>query len=301
MAPLAGSRATDVFAPLNAGIFNCSLVAMNTVVYNIPIALIDAYRGQQIIVRGEDAAEVVAALGEDDLQTLHFVQLLSLTTDVDRLANWGYGIPVDLVMRRPDTDYARLYRHARLLDKHPVRVSIPLLPGFSKAVKVATSLKFAVHLVVGQPSPDVLREMSEVLDFFLHHSSVTQPVEFFYSLLQAFYHQTATTLWSIQEEDPAQVRYVTDGGAEIISARLMEAQVPGDLGAFVGDFQKALLAERGECGECEFLETCAGYFKWPQKDYSCAGVKVILRTLKSSATELKNDLSAFAESGGAAR
>ena len=274
---------------------------MDRVVYNIPLALIEAYRGQQIIVRFEDAARLVDALGEDDLPSLQFVQLLSLTTDVDRLANWGFGLPVDLVMRQPHTEYARLYRYARLLDKHPVRVSIAVIPGFSKAVKVATSLNFAVNLVVGQPAPDVMNELSEVLEFFLHHSSVSQPVEFFFSLLQSFYHLDTRSLWSIQEEDPAQVRFVTDDGAEVLSARLLDSRISGDLGSFVADFKRALAAEQGECCDCEFFATCAGYFKWPQKDYSCAGVKTLFQTLKRSAAELKNDLSAFAESGGSAR
>jgi len=268
---------------------------MSSIVYNIPLSLAAVYRGEQIIVRFQDSSRLVATFREADLENLLYVQLLSLTADLDTLANWGCGVPVDVVMRNPESEFSTLYRHAKLLDKHPIRVSIPVMPGFSKAVKLAASLRFAVKLEVGQPDPGLIDEMSSVLDFFLHHSSVSQPVEYFQSSLLAFYNHQATTLWSIQEEDPARIRYITDDGEEIVSPRLRGAKVTGRIDSFVYDFKSSLIASASECCGCEFLENCGGYFKWPRGEYSCDGVKSIFRTLKGAAAELKNDLSAFAQ------
>ena len=131
--------------------------AMRTVVYNIPVHLVPAYRGREVLVRSQDPAELVQALPDSDIEKLVSVQLLSLTADVDALADWGYGVPVELIMLSPDTEFSLLYRHAKLLDKHPVRVSIPALPGLFKAVKVASALRFPVKLEVGQPEPDTDR------------------------------------------------------------------------------------------------------------------------------------------------
>ena len=226
------------------------------------------------------------------------MQLLSLLADVDPLAAWGYAIPVELVMQDPVTEFALLYRHARLLNKHPVRVSIPAVPGLYQAVKVASALQFAVKLELGQPVPAAIEEMRAVLDFYLHHNSVSQPIEFFHSALRSFYDQVPITLWELQEDDPVYLRYVTDGGAETVARRLASANMTGDPCTFVANLQAALMTEEGECCSCEFFENCGGYFKWPEKDYSCAGIKHLFRTLKDGADEIRRDLMAFTEEGG---
>lgn len=265
---------------------------MNAIAYNIPVSLVEAYRGRKMIVRARDSSELAGALSERDFGDLLYVQLLSLTADVDALVNWGFAVPVDVAMRDPATDYPKLYRHARLLDKHPVRVSMPVAPGFSKAVRIAAALNFAVRLEPEQPPPEVIEELIDVLDFALHHPWVAQPVEYFHSALLAFYDQQATTLWAIQEEDPALVRYVTDDGVETISPRLAGMlTTPGDPASFVDKFRNGLLAERSECCGCEFWERCGGYFKWPRREFACDGVKAIFQTLREAAGDLRKDYS----------
>jgi hypothetical protein len=266
-------------------------------VYNIPVHLVPVYRGHEIWVRAQDPAALVQALPDEALDKLVGVQLLSLTADVDVMADWGYGVPVDLVMLSPPTDFPLLYRHARLLDKHPVRVSIPALPELFKAVKIASALRFTVKLDMGQPDPAAIEALWSVLDFYLHHPSVSQPVEFFHTSLMSFYNRHPVTLWDVQEEDPAAVRYVTDDGLETIARRPIGVRVVGDLGCFVADFQQELLTERGECCECEFFAHCGGYFKWPRKDYDCGGVKTLFRVLRDASAALRHELNAFSEAG----
>jgi len=266
---------------------------MNTVIYNIPTNFVPAYRGREVIVRSRSPAELVEALPESDLENLVGVQLLSLLADADPLADWGYAVPVELVVHDPVTEFALLYRHAKLLDKHPVRVSIPVIPGLCKAAKVASALQFAIKLELGQPGPAAIEELRAVLDFYLHHSSVSQPIEFFHTSLISFYDRDPVTLWDIQEDDPAYVRYVTEDGAERGARHLVRVSVTGALGSFVTDLQSELLAEQGECCECEFFENCGGYFKWPDKDYKCNGIKSVFRTLKDAADELRHDLMTF--------
>jgi sulfatase maturation enzyme AslB (radical SAM superfamily) len=70
-------------------------------------------------------------------------------------------------------------------------------------------------------------------------------------------------------------------------------RVTGDLGSFVAALQQAMLAERGECSDCEFLAHCGGYFKWPRKDYRCSGVKTLFHTLRDAGEALRRDLDAF--------
>jgi hypothetical protein len=261
---------------------------MNTVIYNIPVKLIPAYGGREVIVRSPDPAEIVEALSVGAPVKLVGIQILSMLADIDPLADWGYAIPVELVMQDPVTEFALLYRHARLLDKHPVRVSIPVVPGLYQAVKVASALQLAVKLELRQPGPDAIEEMHAVLYFYLHHKSVSQPIEYFHSSLLSFYDCTPATLWDLQEDNPAYLHYVADDGAA--NAALNE-----DPGSFVADLQSELIAEHAECCGCEFFENCGGYFKWPDKEYRCDGVKSIFRTLKDAADELQQDLTIFTD------
>lgn len=266
---------------------------MDEVVYNIPLHLFPAYRGRRVIVRSRDAAELARGLRGDDLDRVVGVQLLSLKTDAGALADWGYAVPVELLVRHPATEYPLLYRHAKLLDKHPTRARVTVTPGFVNALKVAAALQFAVKLEVGQPGPDVLDELRVALDFYLHHQSVSQPVEYFHSTLLAFQRNASLSLWDAQEEDPSFVRHITDEGRETVARGISGVTVAGDLSSFVPELKKRLPDAGGECAGCEFLGNCGGYFKWPRADYECGGVKEIFQTLREAAVELRQSLEVF--------
>ena len=272
-----------------------------SLIYNIPVDLVDDYRDRRVIVRTYEPAKLVEKLTARDLGNVEYVQLLNLSAETDVLANWGIGVPIDLVISDPEVEPARLYKHAKLLDKHPIRVTIPVRSGFASAAQIAAALNFHIKLSVFQPDAKDLVEMFEVMVMFLHKPTFTQPVEFYQSSLYSFYHNTPQTLWSIQEENPAENRYVTDDGLEVISPRYLDAQAfPGrSLETFVDDFKLSLLVERRECETCEFLTHCQGYFKWSNREYVCAGgIKTLFGTLKSAALELEGDLAVFAGSGG---
>lgn len=154
-------------------------------------------------------------------------------------------------------DYLNLYSYTHLLDMHPVRIVIPVVARFSKAVKLAVALNFAVRLEMRQPSEELLKEISEVLDFYLHRSQVRQPIDFFHTTLTSFLHDEPISLWEIADQAPV---------------------VP---------------ATNSECYECEFFNQCGGYFKTPDASYSCDGVKILFRTLAQAAQEMRRDLATF--------
>jgi hypothetical protein len=193
-------------------------------------------------------------------------------------------------MTNPAVDFRFLYRFRNLLDKHPIRVSISVKPGFPSAVKLALALNFAVKLEVGQPDRPLIEELSEVLNHYLHRSIVSQPVEYFHSIFLSFYHQEPSSLWFIQEEDPDQIRFVSDDGTESLSTRF------GSVGQNAARLSLAQVIKhvpsgaRIECDDCEFLDRCGGYFKWPDRSFSCDGVKELFRTIQQAAAELTNDL-----------
>lgn len=269
----------------------------NSFTYNIPAGQIDSYRGHSVVVRSSAPQEVVESL-RGATSAVRFIQLFATPADAGVLEAFGESIPIELVLPDPAAEYARLYNYTNLLDTHPVRVAVPVLPGFSKAAKLAVSLDFAVKLEVQQPDDLLLRELTSVLDLYLHRSNVRQPIEFFQTVLLSFYRRKPVSLWEIAEEDPAIVRYITDDGRETISRRFAGWDPPGGLENFVFRHSQQLLSEKRECHHCEFFNRCGGYFKWPDKTYDCDGVRKLFRTLENAAEELQRDISEY-ERGGA--
>jgi hypothetical protein len=271
---------------------------MDPYIYNIPAFLVDAYEDRRLIIRSHDPAELAAIPAKINPANLYCLQLLSLDVDIGALLRGETSVHLDLVMNSPHSDYPQLYDLAPLTTKYPVRATIPVVPGFTRAVRLASSLNFAVKLAVTQPDFNLVQEMSEVLDYYLHRSTVSQPIEFFHSLLMAFIEEEPLNLWTIQEEDPALFRYITDQGEETISLRFAAADMGQNPSSFLDTLITKHLVEKGECTTCEFLNTCYGYFKWPRKDYACDGVKALLKTVKHAAQELKQDIAAYHNASG---
>lgn len=259
---------------------------MNNFLYDIPVAQIAAYRGKLLLVRTHEPARLPSDLAEEDPETIVGVRLLSLSADSAALNPWAQGLPLELVMTDPATEFPLLYQHTNLLDNHPVRVAIPVRAGFGKAVKVAIALNFAVRLEIGQPEPALIEELSEMAQFYLRQPTVAQPVEFFHSTLLGFYHNDPAPLWVVLDDDPVAQRYVGDDGAQGLPARLARVEIAVDSAE---EIEKLLTASE-ECQLCEFLGSCGGYFKWPKGDYECAGVKRLFGVLRQAADELRSDL-----------
>ncbi|MRR58590.1 MAG: hypothetical protein EG824_10320 [Deltaproteobacteria bacterium] len=269
----------------------------DSMTYNIPVRMVPLFRGRKMIIRSRDPAEIVRNVADEDLKDLSFIKLCSLDGKIDSLTGWGYAIPVELVVTDICRDLPLLYRYAPLLGSHPIRVSIPLVPGFGKVVKLAVSLNFAVKLEGGQPGEQLRDELLAMARFYLHQSTVAEPIEFFHSLFLAFFHRDPVTLWTIQEEDPSLMRYITDRGEETMPGRLAGLGTDHELCSFLHELRAGLAAEEGECVGCEFFMQCRGYFKRPCKEYRCDVVKALMHTLRSAAEELRSDMASLPAAG----
>jgi hypothetical protein len=226
------------------------------------------------------------------LNGLVALQLLDISADLESLDGWNPGLPIEVVLTDPEAETMKLYRLCKLQRSHPVRIVVPIVPGFSKAVRVASFLYLPVKLEGAQPDSELIDELCETLDFFLHNKAVSQPIEYFSGLLTTVIHKQPVTLWEIQEEDPAAVRYVTDNGAETMSRRPFTSP-DVDLTNFRFELTKRVLSPETECASCEFFLNCGGYFKWPNRDFSCEGVKRLFHRLRDAALELHDDLSLY--------
>ncbi len=263
---------------------------MNELTYNIPVHRLADDRTGGLIVRATDPAALIAALEPHDPERVIAIQLLALDADSEPLNAWAPGLPVELVMRDPAAEFPLLYRHSNLLDNHPVRIVIPVTPDFGKAVKTAVALDFSVRLEPGQPDPALIGELTAVLEFYLRQPTVAQPIEYFHSALLGFYHDEPMPLWRVLDEEPDRLRDVGDDGAESLSGRLAGIELTVTPDADLNAWIEQALATAEECRACAFLNSCGGYFKWPRRDYDCAGVKQIFGLLRAAAAELRHDV-----------
>lgn len=272
---------------------------MDPVIHHVTVAQLGDFDGGPVVVRSHSPATLVRNLEEVRAETggapgadatrIRWVQILSPEADVAPLVEWDSEAPIDVVLTAPASQYTELHKFATLRDRHPIRITISVVPGFKKAVLVAAALQFSVKLDIGQPDEELVGELLEVVDLYLHRNTVAEPIEFFHSALLSFFREVPDSLWRIQEEDPAVIRYVADE-ADTRQLRRTAGNASVDPSTFVDDLGREILAAGGECVECEFAPMCRGYFKVPNRDYDCAGVRRIFRELATAATQLAADL-----------
>ncbi|MCM8594889.1 hypothetical protein [Accumulibacter sp.] len=263
------------------------------IVYRVPATRLAGWSGEPVIVRVDDVAGLATVCVDPPAGLVHLEMPLSPQT-AGELAGWRGGAPIDFRLADPANDYPLLYACSPLVDYAPVRITIPVVEGFGRAVRLAVSLQLPVRLQIGQPGPEPIDELAEVLSRFLHGSTVAVPVEPFQGVLNALLRGEPFSLWAIAEDDPALFREVDALGEERLPVRLGGARL-----AASGEDQAGAVAARfagdGECRACPFAKGCLGYFKWPDPGYSCAGIREVLDRLSAAADELRADLAAFDE------
>lgn len=227
------------------------------------------------------------------LPDLQWVQVEGLLADVEAWAAAAQGkseVPLDVVLAAPGAEFASLYRLVDVRGAREVRVTMPAAPGFLKALRLAASLGMPVRLLPGQPSLAVLAELAEALAFYLHDPMVETPIEPFHSLFAAMHGAETGTLWMSLEEDPAVfVRYGDDGQPRFPRSS-DRAPDESALATFVERHLAGLIAEDAECAECPWQQECAGYFKWPDRAYSCTGVRELFATIAAAADDIGQTL-----------
>jgi len=233
----------------------------------------------------------------DPLPGLEWLQVEGILGDSDawtEAAHSDASVSLDVVLSDPSSEFSDLYKLVDACAVHDFRVTIPARPGLLKAVKLAAALRFPVRVLPGQPTAEVLAELKEALDFYLHEPTVEAPVEFFHSLLAITYGADPGSLWMILEEDPAAfLRYDIDGQARLPRSGSFEL-VEFSPVEFVENHLNNLARQGAECATCPWQQSCRGYFKWPDPSYSCEGVKELFSAIQAAADEIRRDLASCA-------
>jgi len=224
---------------------------------------------------------------------LQWLQVDELLGDQDAwipAAQSTSNVPLDVFITSPGSQFSDLYNLVDVLAIRDVRVSMPASPGFLRALKMAVALRLPVRLLPGQPSPEVLIELIEAVNFYLRDSMVETPVEFFHSVLASICGTGDGSLWMILEEDPALFLHRTvEGGFKL---RGVSSSTSPDLlsATFVDTWFKRLLEQNAECMTCPWHQICQGYFKWPYPTYDCKGVKQLFSAIEAVANEMGREL-----------
>jgi hypothetical protein len=261
----------------------------------LPSALAEEQGDRPFVAIVKSRDELLRWLGEP-LRGLQWIQVEGLLGDPDAWATPGASqVPLDVVLSDPVSEFSDLYRLVDVCAVHDVRVSMPAAPGFLKAVKLAASLRLPVRVTPGQPTLEVLAELTEALEFYLHGQMVETPVEFFHSLLAALCGADKGSLWMILEEDPAAFLHYDAEGLPKLPRSDGFRSVEISPGGFVEHHLKSLVEQGAECAACPWQQVCRGYFKWPDPAYSCEGVKQLFSIVKAAAHEIERDLASSEE------
>lgn len=258
----------------------------------LPAALAEKYSDGPfvVIVRRPDELRRWVSDPLPGAQWLQVEQLLR-NSEVWTFAGGGDSqIPVDVLLSEPDTEFSYLYRLLDVCGVRDVRVTIPAVPGLLKAIKLATSLRFPVRILPGQPTSPALGELTRTLECYLHDVAVEAPVEFFHSLLSNACGADTGSLWEILEENPAVYLHYDDSGHPRLPRSPDLPLGENRLTTFVEKHLEGLIEQGAECATCPWLPVCRGYFKWPDPAYSCAGVKQLFSLIKTAADEIAQDL-----------
>lgn len=248
-------------------------------IFDIPAHLAGKYRDKPVKLRTNDPGAQLNSLNKKGLAFLVSIQIEDLDCDLETLQHSGNRVPLELIVTDPAVDVRKLYAFSSLVESFPIRACISLRPGFEKAVRVAAALHFAIKLEFGQPGTHIIQGAINTLDFYLHSPGVTEPIEFFHSLLLACCHDQAINLWTIQEEDPLKLRYVDERGKESFPGRLAGCStLPVDPTA------------HPDCLSCFYRGPCGGYFKWPDHGYDCDGVRELFALIENAAERLRADI-----------
>jgi hypothetical protein len=245
----------------------------------LPAGLAGRTECEAFVVVVRDAESFARWSTENDA-ALQWIEVHDLLDDLDpwrAAAQIESGIPIDVVMGDPAREYARLYHLVDVRNVRPVRVTIPVRPGFLKALRLAASLQLPVRLLPGQPPAEVRDELLEAVEFYLRDPMVEAPVDYFHSALASMQTGEPGSLCAALEEDPA------------LYLRLDEAEDP----ARSTPDHAASPTVTDECRECPWLGFCGGYFKQPDPEYACDGVIRVFEVLRKASEELTADLSAL--------
>jgi hypothetical protein len=232
---------------------------------------------------------------------LRWIQVEGMSGDSEAWAEAAHTdshIPLDVVLSDPASEFSDLYRLVDACGAREVRVTVRGAPGLAKAVRLATALRLPVRILPAQPAAQVLEELHEALEFYLHEPMVETPVEFFHSLLATMSGADAGSLWTILEEDPEAFQlFDTDGRARLPRTSLSGPVTTASAG-FVETHLNSLIAQDAECATCAWQQQCRGYFKWPDPLYSCEGIKRLFSSIQMAGNEIRKELADIAAADG---
>jgi len=148
--------------------------------------------------------------------------------------------------------------------------------------------------------------LDELIDFYMHQTTVRSPIEPFHSILQTMINLTRITLWDILQEKPGFDFYITGEGKITLSKRWAEN------GRYFGStnqswdtlrtdklFQKIqnpnklFFAEQSECVFCPHFTQCGGYFKIFNADADCKPWKKVFATLQEEIQNVRRILTEY--------
>ncbi|MCP5104634.1 MAG: hypothetical protein GY950_14710 [bacterium] len=249
----------------------------------------------QLIIIGKDAKKINRLISEygDKVKQVHFHGKLEDSFTLRK--NFRKVVKVFSDSKE------EIIRNSRLLKEKKFFVCPEYPVEKREDISVITSMGIAVDLLYRIETIEK-GVMLEILDHYLHHRTLTIPVEPFHSILMAKIKDTQVNLWGLYSMLPDLFFYVDDPGMLEGPGQLSNAHYLDMIDWKNSQFKKntrrnglhkyfeAIPREHPECMICNQFHFCFSWAKY--KRDSCELWQTILGELQTNAREIKNVMNA---------
>jgi uncharacterized protein len=187
----------------------------------------------------------------------------------------GVSIPILVPSDSPDHSLVdKLTEIRRLRESQFHFISDVSSSGFYVDALTFASLGRPVTLQFSDPQETDFHNLSEVLDYYLHSSTLSVPIQPLHSLLVALINDREVDLWKATHEDCRYDLYVTEDGRVTLSKRFAlrgafygsihdspEVWQRSSLHRRMSEFKRTIQEHVSECSYCQHFPICGGYFQ----------------------------------------
>ncbi len=279
--------------------FLVSSSSLNRITVHVPLEVEEQHCFQTVVHVGPkiltlELLDTIKTFYKNRLHRVIFQQLPEDTSLFETASEIIFVVPITLdvlLNKRPDL---RKWRRARIIfeltpDENLLRLANHLTAeGFPVRIPIAACMK----------APDIVRRC---LKLYLHHQSLTVPVDPFHSLFSAAYAKRSISFWKIESTDPARDIFVAEDGRKSISESLLEQGF--EYGHRNDTLDTALCSiERKQlidislhperyftpCAECSIRTTCCGYLAFLSQTADCEAWRAVFDEIQKSADKLQS-------------
>lgn len=278
-------------------VFSCS--SLNRITVHVPLEARIQHDSQTVVHIGTktltlELLDTLKTFYANKLHRIVFKQLPEDTSFFETASEIIFVVPITLDVLLKKKPALQKWRRARIVfeltpDENLFRLANHLTAeGFPVRIPITTCMK----------APDIAHRC---LKLYLHHQSLTVPVDPFHSLFSAAYSKRSISFWKIESTEPVRDIFVAEDGRKSISESLLEQGF--EYGHRNDTLDTALCSKERKqlidislhpemhftpCAECSIRTICCGYLALLGQTAHCKAWRAVVDEIQKSADRLQS-------------